>query len=110
MASMEVVVTVLLTALAGVGFALIVQTSPLGRIPKKPFSCRVCASGWGAILASALLLAPGGLFTSWPWQDMTPYMTWALVSFAGIGLAHLVFGLAADRDAAPPQLPDFGEE
>lgn len=108
--SLSALFTVLLAALAGVGFSLIVETSPLGRIPHKPFACRVCRSGWGAILASASLLAPGGLFTAWPWHDPTAYMTWALVSFAGIGLAHLVFGLADRGTTSAPPLPDFDEK
>jgi hypothetical protein len=95
---------VLLAAFAGVGFAVLVQASPLGSIPYKPFACRTCLSGWGGIFASGWLLEVAGT------MEFATLATWALASFAATGLAHLVLGWADGSTAAtpsflPPPLP-----
>ena len=41
-------------ALAGVGFAWLVRASPLGGLRFKPFTCRTCLSGWGALAFGVL--------------------------------------------------------
>jgi len=95
----------LLSGGAGVGFAVIIQTSPLGRIPYKPFSCRTCCSGWGAILASGLFLQ---VWLVAPWVAVLPYVTWCVVAFIGIGVAHVLMGIADGRGTAGvADLPAF---
>lgn len=99
MSPLSLLVVAALTPLGGVGFTLLVQTSPLGRIAHKPFSCRVCLSGWGSIAtAGALLLAH-------------PLATWFALALVGTGAARVAFALAealqatADR-AQNLDLPD----
>lgn len=79
-------------ALAAAGFALLVRASPLGRIPAKPFSCVVCLSGWGAILASGI--------------DNPPIRAWLVASLVGTGggvlLLALLDALRARAEVVPP--------
>lgn len=73
---------------AAVGFTLLVQTSPLGRVPHKPFACRVCLSGWGSIgVAGAMLSAFGG-------HTVVDGVIWMALSLYGTGAARVIFSLA----------------
>jgi len=94
-----------LAGIAGAGFALIIQTSPLGRLTFKPFSCRTCCSGWGSI--GFLLLAFGEPLRHA--ADVGTFValcvSWAALSFVGIGVAHLLLGLSDGGSSTA--MPDF---
>jgi len=93
-----------LAALGGVGFAVLVQASPLGLLPFKPFACRTCLSGWGSIATCAVLLLAqhpdgGGVIAT--------LCLWATLSFAGTGGAHLLMGIADGPGGGDLQAPLF---
>lgn len=77
-------------ALAGVGFAFLVQISPLGRLPVKPFSCRTCLSGWGAIVYG-FATTPGA------WEELSAAVAVLAGCFPAVALAHYLY---AGADAA----------
>lgn len=100
----------LLCGLTGTGLAVLVLASPLpGWIPRKPFVCRTCLSGWGSIGAAFWLVPPIGLHTSA--RSVDDFLCcWLLLALAGTGLAHLLFGLADSgptKKSADLPLPTF---
>jgi len=86
---------------AAVGFTLLVQTSPLGRYPFKPFSCRVCLSGWGSIIAAGLVLTAHGP------PDAVDLAIWYALSCYGTGAARLIFSAADALQAAADRALQF---
>lgn len=90
---------------AAVGFTLLVQTSPLGRYTFKPFSCRVCLSGWGSILTAVLVLAAHGQWNQGGPTD-ADLAIWFALSCYGTGAARVIFSAAdalqASADRASP--------
>lgn len=102
----------LISGAAGTGFAVLMQASPFGRIPRKPFSCRTCLSGWGSIGVSWFLIPPigvGGTITAGSLPDFL--FAWFVLSLVGAGIAHVLLstGAASAASAAPAAalLPDF---
>lgn len=97
-----------LTPFGGVGFALLVQTSPLGLIPHKPFTCRVCLSGWGSIVVAGALLQAAA-------QPINArfFLLWGALTFVGTGAARVIFTLSealqAAADAQVLRKSDLGE-
>ena len=78
--------TVITAGLAGIGLAFLVRASPAGRWRFKPFSCRTCLSGWGALFATYVLtpaFAPADAHLAYT----------VALGLAGTGLA--AFGFAA---------------
>jgi hypothetical protein len=55
-----------MAALFALGFEALVRASPLGKIRMKPFNCRTCLAGWGAIL----------FFLGLHWLRSDPLMGW----------------------------------
>lgn len=108
-------VIAVLAGVTGAGFALIIRTSPLGAIDKKPFACRTCLSGWGAIAAVFFLLPvpppmPIGVFAAPADPAISLAILWCLLSFAGIGVAALIHATYPDPRAKPASLAGlFGE-
>lgn len=93
----------LISGAAGTGFALLVIASPLGRLKFKPFSCKTCLSGWGAIGASGVLL-----------HLLHPHVNteigmWVVLSLAGTGVAHLFLrdtsSTPVPSEVLPPEPP-----
>ena len=68
----------LVAGLGGVGFARLLQASPMGAWRVKPFSCMTCLSGWGAILTAGAVL--------WGYGPAE----WLAASLAGTGAAALM--------------------
>lgn len=111
---LDIVLITVLAAFAGVGVAALNSASPSGLWLFKPFSCRTCMSGWGAIGAAGILLAMQGLPGLQPTQAaflaptlLPDLILWAVLAFAGTGGAHLILGLA--EGSADPIMPDFSD-
>jgi hypothetical protein len=112
MTLVDLAIVSILAGFAGVGVSAINSASPSGLWAFKPFSCRTCMSGWGAILSSGVLLGwagvPGLKLTQQAFLEPTlpmDMLIWCFVSFAGTGIAHLVLGLAEPGETPLP--PDF---
>jgi len=95
----------LVVSLAALGFTQLVRASPLGRLDYKPWSCRTCLSGWGAIFAGALGLGA----VQGAALDTAAAASWALLALAGTGGAALgfaLFDLASHTVVPPTDLPE----
>jgi hypothetical protein len=98
---------VLVHALAGLGLAFLVRASPLARVPVKPFTCRTCLSGWGAIIYG-FATDPGAL------TSLERAAAVLALCFPAVGLAHLLYALGDGMVAlvrlieqrADPGIPD----
>lgn len=103
---MSLLATLFTVVLASAGFALLVQASPLGKVRSKPFSCQTCLSGWGAIVAGALLT----------YCPDAPLAAVAVLALAGTGGAHALFagssrgqppsGVLGEAPPPPPRAED----
>jgi hypothetical protein len=100
----------IINVLFALGFMALVRTSSAGKWPGKPWQCRTCLSGWGAIAGAFLLARFTGKRVE-PWGVDPLWVLW--YALTGTGGAWLVrkaliewrYRMRAGADAADDDEP-----